>query len=148
MWLLRLKTVDDYGFDHAMAVPCMPCCWAITWSWRGALLELGVAALLQDVGKTQIPAAILNKREALTAEEVLQIRAHVAASLELLLRQADFPTDILQAIARHHERWGWQRLSSWPAFREIGECRNSGAGQFMRVLSDRPYRLATGHQQR
>lgn len=150
MWLLRLKTVDDYSFDHAMEVAVHALLLGNHLGWRGTpLLELGVAALLQDVGKTQIPAAILNKREALTAEEMLQIRAHVAASLELLLRQADFPTDILQAIARHHERWDGSGYPRGLRFEEIGlNAEILGlADSFCAMLSDRPYRLATGHQQ-
>lgn len=150
MWLLRLKTVDDYSFDHAMEVAVHALLLGNHLGWRGApLLELGVAALLQDVGKTQVPAAVLNKRETLNAEEQQQIRAHLAASLELLLRQPDFPTKILKAISRHHERWDGSGYPKGLRFEEIGlNAEILGlADSFCALLSERPYRPGVGHQQ-
>lgn len=149
MWLLRLKTVDDYSFDHAMEVAVHALLLGNHLGWRGTpLLELGVAALLQDVGKTQIPAAVLNKREPLDAAERQQIDAHVAASLELLLRQADFPVSVLQTISRHHERWDGSGYPKGLRFEEIGLAGEilGLADSFCALLSERPYRLATGHQ--
>lgn len=150
MWLLRLKTVDDYSFDHAMEVAVHALLLGNHLGWRGTpLLELGVAALLQDVGKTQISSDVLNKRGLLNAEEQQQVRAHLAASLELLLQQPDFPTEILTAISRHHERWDGSGYPKGLRYEAIGlNAEILGlADSFCALLSERPYRLATGHQQ-
>src|SRR5947209_8611296 len=63
-----------------------------------------VGALLHDVGKIVVPSEILNKPGPLTPDERLTMEQHAAAGSDLL-REVDFPWDVLPLVRGHHERW-------------------------------------------
>ncbi len=66
--------------------------------------EIGLAALLHDLGKTRVPDAILTKPGPLTEEEWQIMRRHTAWGERLLPRDPWFQT--ARQIARwHHENW-------------------------------------------
>ena len=67
--------------------------------------KLHWAALLHDVGKLDVPAAILNKTEKLTAEEWQIIRGHPAASDRFLVPVRAWLGDWARAASEHHERY-------------------------------------------
>jgi HD-GYP domain-containing protein (c-di-GMP phosphodiesterase class II) len=68
------------------------------------LMELGVCCLLQNMGMFLIPDHIINKRGALTAEEISVIRKHPETGRDLLRPfQADYPW-LLKSVYQHHER--------------------------------------------
>ena len=68
-----------------------------------ALEGLGLAALLHDIGKTALPAHIAEPGAPLVAPELQRYRAHVGESVAMGQRM-DLPSDVLIAIAQHHER--------------------------------------------
>ncbi len=61
------------------------------------------AALLHDVGKAFIPAAILDKSEKLTEAEINEIRRHPRLGYDSLAAQGGFPPEMLDVILHHHE---------------------------------------------
>lgn len=63
------------------------------------------AGLLHDVGKTTIPAEILNKPGKLTADEFDIIKGHPEAGRRLVEPLEDWLGDSLRAVWEHHERW-------------------------------------------
>jgi HD-GYP domain-containing protein (c-di-GMP phosphodiesterase class II) len=68
------------------------------------LMELGLCCLLQNMGMFLIPDHIINKKGALTAEEISVIRKHPETGRDLLLPyQADYPW-LLKTVYQHHER--------------------------------------------
>ncbi len=67
--------------------------------------KLHWAALLHDVGKLDVPAAILNKTEKLTAEEWQIIRGHPGASDRFLGPVRAWLGDWARAASEHHERY-------------------------------------------
>ncbi|OMG53000.1 hypothetical protein BJN45_12225 [Azonexus hydrophilus] len=150
MWLLRLKSVDQYSFDHAMDVSIHALLLGGHVGWRGQrLLELGVAGLLQDIGKTQVPPELLSKTDPLTGEEQYLVRSHVASSLEILMRQSNLPSDVLQIVSRHHERWDGSGYPQRLRFEQIGLAAEIAGlvDSFCAMLRNKPYRTAIGHQQ-
>ena len=105
IWLARLRSTDQYSYDHALDVSVQLMVFARFLGLPAKIIEqLGIAGLLQDIGKVDIPAAILSKPGNLTEEEYVLVQSHVAASLELLLGREDFPTTLLGIVAAHHER--------------------------------------------
>ncbi len=68
------------------------------------LVNLHIAALLHDIGRLTLPAAILRKRGPLSGEEYELVQCHPRAGAEILaaLPLLDFPT---VWIAHHHEHW-------------------------------------------
>jgi len=65
--------------------------------------ELYLAAALHDIGKLQIPTAILEKPDKLTDEEFLIIKKHVFLTWELL-KDIDGLQAISQWASNHHEK--------------------------------------------
>ena len=150
MWLLRLKRVDQYSFDHAMDVAVYLLLLGTHIGWRGMqLLELGMAGLLQDIGKTQLPVEILAKTEPLSADEKELVRSHVASSLEILCTQGHVPENVLRVVARHHERWDGTGYPRQLALDQIGLAAEMAGlvDSFCAMLKNKPYRSALGHQE-
>lgn len=150
MWLLRLKSLDQYSFDHALDVVVHAMLLGGHIGWRGQrLLDLGLAGLLQDIGKTQVPADILAKSEPLDAAERHLIQSHVASSLEILMQQEHLPPEVLQIVSRHHERWDGSGYPRGLKFERIGLAAEITGlvDSFCAMLRNKPYRSAIGHQQ-
>ncbi len=150
MWLLRLRQRDQYSFDHAMDVSVNMIMLGTHIGWREhQLLELGLAGMMQDVGKTQLPVALLTKTTALSATERKLVQSHVASSLEILHSQADIPPEVIMTVTRHHERWDGSGYPLGLKFEEIGMAAEIAgmADSFCAMLKDKPYRNALGHQQ-
>lgn len=72
---------------------------------RDQLDTLRWAALIHDIGKLHIDAAILNKPGKLTREEFAIIMEHPARGAELAAPLAGWLGDSALAIAQHHEKW-------------------------------------------
>lgn len=64
--------------------------------------ELGVAALLHDLGKSLVPEAILNKPGKLTAEEWAVVERHPLEGALLLVQQAEVPRLAVVVAYEHH----------------------------------------------
>jgi HD-GYP domain-containing protein (c-di-GMP phosphodiesterase class II) len=70
-----------------------------------ALRRLAVAGLLHDIGKLQVPEAILNKPGRLTDEEFAVIKTHPRKGSDLLAHLGGFEQE-LPIVLWHHERFG------------------------------------------
>ena len=68
------------------------------------LNTLTLAALLHDIGKTQIPPEILNKQGKLTDEEFAVIRSHSKLGHKIL-KNTDLDLRIKLTALQHHERY-------------------------------------------
>ncbi|KAB1073349.1 HD-GYP domain-containing protein [Methylobacterium planeticum] len=66
--------------------------------------RLTKAALLHDIGKSKIPAAILNKPGGLTRDEMALMRDHAALGADLLIAQGGFEPEIIDVVRHHHEK--------------------------------------------
>jgi GAF domain-containing protein len=108
-----------------------------------SLLELEFAARLHDVGKIQVPDAVLNKPGPLDTDENDVIRCHSAWGAETLSRIPGLEA-VATIVRFHHERWdgagypdGLSGARIPLASRIISVCDAYGA-----MTCDRPYRLA------
>lgn len=106
LWLARLKSTDQYSYDHAVDVSVHLMVFGKFLGMPAKTVEkLGLAGLMQDIGKTDIPPDILNKPGDLTPDEYALVQAHVATSLEILIGSPGFTVDVLNVVASHHERF-------------------------------------------
>src|SRR4051794_31332793 len=108
-----------------------------------SLLELEFAARLHDVGKIQVPDAVLNKPGPLDTDENDVIRCHAAWGAETLARIPGLEA-VATIVRFHHERWdgagypdGLSGARIPLASRIISVCDAYGA-----MTCDRPYRSA------
>lgn len=69
-----------------------------------ALLELGIGALLHDVGKLKIPGAVLRKPGRLSDVEFEVIKQHTTLGYELLREIPDISSATALIALDHHER--------------------------------------------
>jgi HD-GYP domain-containing protein (c-di-GMP phosphodiesterase class II) len=103
--LSRIKDYDTYTFVHSINVCVLSLAIGRRLNFnRPELQELGVGALLHDVGKMKIPSAILNKPTKLTPEEFIEIKKHPFYSVGILERSGGIPEKAKEIALQHHER--------------------------------------------
>jgi HD-GYP domain-containing protein (c-di-GMP phosphodiesterase class II) len=106
LWLSRLKRTDQYAYDHAVNVSVHAMVFARFVGLSGAeVRQLGLAGLLQDIGKVQIDYEVLSKPGPLSDPEFEHVKAHVRNTLNILRVHKDFDPAALAIIAAHHERY-------------------------------------------
>ncbi|NNF37790.1 MAG: HD domain-containing protein [Gemmatimonadetes bacterium] len=91
MTMTTLRDFDEYTFTHCVNV----CIFSVVIGQRLGLTklqlyELGLGALLHDIGKMRIPKEIINKPEGLDDDEWARIREHPTEGLLMLFRMAGF----------------------------------------------------------
>jgi putative nucleotidyltransferase with HDIG domain len=103
--LTALKNYDNYTFTHMVNVSVLTMSQARALGLDGAALrELGLAALMHDIGKVRTPTEILNKPEKLTDAEFEIMRMHVVDGAEILARTPEMPTVAPVVAFEHHLR--------------------------------------------
>jgi HD-GYP domain-containing protein (c-di-GMP phosphodiesterase class II) len=101
----RIKKTDEYTYLHSMSV----CVLMISFGKHlgfdtRQLKEIGIGAMLHDVGKMKVPMEVLNNPNPLNEEEYNLMKEHVVHS-RLLLQQTKGISDISILLAsQHHER--------------------------------------------
>ncbi len=104
--LTTLRDYDDYTFTHSVNV----CIFSISMGRRLGfsklqLYDLGLAALLHDVGKARVPLEILNKAGGLTKAEWAIMQAHPWLGVLALVKlqgYADIPYRAIIVAYEHH----------------------------------------------
>ncbi|MDR2106098.1 MAG: HD-GYP domain-containing protein [Coriobacteriales bacterium] len=69
------------------------------------LLELGVAALLHDVGSAFLPTSLLNRPGKLTDEDFEMVKGHVQKGAEYLEHNFSLTPASIQGVLQHHENY-------------------------------------------
>jgi response regulator RpfG family c-di-GMP phosphodiesterase len=102
---------------------------------------IGLAALLQDIGKAMVPGGILEKPGALTDEEWELVRAHPAVGADAVQRIPSL-SPLAPIIRSHHERWDGAGYPDGMAGASIPpEARILGVvSAYTAMINDRPYR--------
>ncbi len=104
--LLKITSFDYYTYTHSVNV----CTFAVALAQQLGfhdqqfLHELGMGALLHDVGKSRISDRILNKRGALTPIEFEIMKKHPKWGIEILNETGLVETASHYAVLQHHER--------------------------------------------
>lgn len=139
--LTDIRAEGEYLFHHSVNVCVLAVMTGITLGYgRSRLFDLGMGALLHDVGKVHISSQILNKPDVLTREEFEEVKKHTTYGRNIL---RDHPEAAEIAYA-HHERYngdGYPRGlkgSDIDVFAQITGI----ADVFDALTSDRCYRSA------
>jgi HD-GYP domain-containing protein (c-di-GMP phosphodiesterase class II) len=69
------------------------------------LIDLGMAALLQNVGYSALPQGIMDKEGPLTDAETKVVQKHPAYGAEIARRYGQVAEETALIIQQHHERW-------------------------------------------
>ncbi|MDR2405250.1 MAG: HD-GYP domain-containing protein [Deltaproteobacteria bacterium] len=104
--LIKLRRFDDYTYTHCLNVSVLSISTGKALGLSDNDLRiLGMGTMFHDLGKTRIPAYILNKPGKLTDDEFTIMRNHAALSAEIILEQKLNVDDQVIKVARfHHER--------------------------------------------
>ncbi len=107
--LTALRDYDEYTFTHSVNV----CIFAVALGRRLGLtklqlFELGLSALMHDIGKSRVPVGFLNKSEQLSEEEWQRMAAHpwlgVLTLFQLRGQQEDLSYRAMTVAYEHHMR--------------------------------------------
>lgn len=106
MSLGRIRQMDKYTFEHSVSVGVLMLSFAKELGLEQSVIhEIGIGALLHDIGKIKTPDNILNKPGKLTDEEFAIMRQHVVFSREVLEQTDGISPTSLAVAAQHHERY-------------------------------------------
>lgn len=108
-----IKALDEYTFTHATNVCILNIAQAMALGIEGqALHEIGIAAMLHDMGKLFIPEEILTKPEKLDEKEWELMKQHPARGAQYLLNTPGVPQMAVLSAFEHHMYYD---LSGYPA---------------------------------
>lgn len=103
--LIRLSSHDPYTYQHSVGVGLN----AIALGKRlklvneADLMDLGIAGLLHDIGKTKVRPEVINKPGPLDKQEWEEMRQHSSWGYELLKDNRDVSQRAKLAVLHHHE---------------------------------------------
>src|SRR5262249_25110735 len=103
--LTTLKNYDNYTFTHMINVSILTMGQARGLGIEGARLrELGMAALMHDIGKVRTPLEILNKPDKLTTDRFAIMKRHTVEGAETLRMTPEVPPLAPVIAFEHHLR--------------------------------------------
>lgn len=145
MWLLKMKHRDRYSYAHSMTV----CVLALTMGRhlgipQYELNRLGIATMLQDVGRTALPKSLVNKSGEYSEREFELSKVHVEASVAMLREKTTAPDEVIEIVHTHHERFDGSGYPQGLEGHQIGLLSTVAgiADTYAAMTSTRPYREA------
>lgn len=144
-WLMQLKHRDAYTYLHSMEV----CILSLALGRhiglpRADLATLGMATLLQDIGKLRVPESLLRKREPLLLWERDALRKHVQESASMLRDNGGVMEPVIDIVVQHHERFngsGYPRGLHGTQVSPMGYIAGI-CDTYRAMTTERPYRAA------
>jgi len=104
--LIDLKFFDDYTFFHSVNVAVLSVLVGVELGLsREQLFNLGLAAILHDIGKIFIDKDILNKPSKLTTDEYTVMKKHSEFGYNYLKETFEIPSAAYVAVLQHHEQY-------------------------------------------
>ncbi|MCP9456675.1 MAG: HD-GYP domain-containing protein [Nitrospira sp.] len=103
--LSRLKRFDEYTFYHSVNTSLLAMALGRDLGFaKSELHQVGVGALLHDIGKTRIPNELLNKPARLEPDEMELMKQHVMRGVEILSETTGLSEVHTKPALEHHER--------------------------------------------
>ena len=110
--MAAMREKDEYTFTHNANVCILTMAQAMSLGIKGQLLnDIGMAAMLHDIGKMFVPDEILTKPGKLTDEEFTVMKGHPVKGARYLLETPGVPRLAAIVAYEHHMR---DNLSGYP----------------------------------
>ncbi len=141
--LAWMRDNDDCTFRHSLNSCILSIALGVELGFsRERLLELGMAAVLHDVGKLLLPEGLLNTPGRYTEGEFAEMRTHSRLGADLLMKTRGIRQSAVVVALQHHERMdgnGYPERLSGTRIHEFGRivCIVDG---YDAMTSARPYR--------
>lgn len=105
MYLSQIRNADEYTYTHCVNTAIYSMLIARWLRMQDNEVDRIIkSGLMHDIGKTQIPVAVLNKKGSLTQEEYETIKKHTILGYKLVENAGNISNDIKRVILFHHER--------------------------------------------
>ncbi len=140
-----LKNFDDYTYYHSVNVAVLSILIGRALGLKeDQLRELGISAILHDVGKIFIGAEIINKPDVLTMEEYEMVKEHSREGYKYLKDDFNVPSKVYVSILQHHENYDGKGYPSGLSKEQIFLYARiiSVADVYDALTSERPYKRA------
>jgi len=123
-----MRTRSDYLFGHSVNVCILSVMTGISLEYdEMRLRDLGVGAMLHDVGKVELSPELLAKADRLNASEITDARRHCELGFEILRQNPDISLMSAHCAYQHHERFDG---SGYPRSLKNGEIH-----QFAQIVA-------------
>jgi putative nucleotidyltransferase with HDIG domain len=147
--LATIEHHDDYTATHITNVAVLTMALAESMGVPAtAIRQIGVAALLHDVGKMKVPASILNASGPLTGDDLQVMRRHPEIGAQMLMTTPGLPPLPAIVAFEHHLQAdgggypdvppGWQ-INPASAMTHVADVYDA-------LRTHRPYRAALDHE--
>jgi putative nucleotidyltransferase with HDIG domain len=104
-WMQVARAHDSDLHQHSVRVSELAAAFGATLGFSFADQDLLTeAALLHDIGKSEIPLKLLLKPAALTQRETIEMHSHAKAGYLLLMAEGGYSSLTLGVVRDHHER--------------------------------------------
>ena len=143
--LTDIRLYDDYTFAHSVNVCVLSMMLGAALGYPVTKMqELGMGALLHDIGKTLVSPALLNKPGKLEPEEMKTVQTHTLLGFEILRQRKSLPTTVAHVALAHHEKLDGSGYPLNLKGEQIPEYSRivAIADIYDAITSDRPYREA------
>lgn len=141
--MAALRDVDEYTFTHSTNVCILNLAQAMALGIDGQqLIDIGIAAMLHDIGKLFIPEEILIKQGKLTPAEFEIMRQHPAKGARYLLETPGVPRLAAVNAFEHHMKYDFSGYPAVPKEWQQNLCSQmTQISDFFDALrTRRPYR--------
>ena len=144
--LTAIKDHDEYTYAHCVNVSVLSIGMGQALGLpRAALANLGVAGLLHDIGKIEVPVAVLQKPGKLSPEEWQVVRRHPLEGLKMVSRMPGVTTLTVEAMRVCFEHHMTMDRGGYPQFPKPHEPATSSrivavADFFDAITAHRSYR--------
>ncbi len=141
--IIDLKMYDDYTYHHSLSVAVLAIAMGITLDFSATkLYELGLCAMLHDIGKLDVSLEILNKPARLTQQEYALVKLHPLYAANYFKEKKMIPKSTYDGILSHHEKYDGTGYPFGISGDDIPEFARilSIADVYDALTSNRPYR--------
>lgn len=102
--LIQMRRFQNDLFTHAVNVCVLSLVVGTLEGFAEELYELGLGALLHDIGQVRLPRNLLRKNDGFTDQERRLVEQHPALGVTMLEQEESIPTAARRIVMEHHER--------------------------------------------
>jgi putative nucleotidyltransferase with HDIG domain len=104
--LTLIKNFDEYTYNHSVNVSILSLAVADSLGLpEHSRINVGVAGLLHDVGKTQLALDLIRKPGTLTVDEFEEIKKHPVEGYAILGKMTNIEAETRDMVREHHMRY-------------------------------------------
>jgi HD-GYP domain-containing protein (c-di-GMP phosphodiesterase class II) len=104
LYLMEIRRHSFRLYTHCLNVCLLGLAFTSYLGWdRGKIRGFGLGALIHDIGLTTTPQVILEKKEALTEDEMSKVKRHPFEGFRIMQAFVNLRWEALQMVLQHHE---------------------------------------------